>query len=69
MSRFRQSGVENMGGECTRNETGKFFNGQITSDLECLVKKLEYDPKPSSKLLVVFKKAYQDDKIYFKILL
>lgn len=42
----------------TRNEAGNFFNGQITSDLNAWFKNLEYDPKPSSKLLMVFKKGH-----------
>lgn len=41
----------------TRDETWTVPEWPDYFRLECLVKKLEYDPKPSSKLLKIFKKG------------
>ena len=50
--------MENMGGECDQKRDWQVLQWSDHFRLECLVKNLEYDPKPSSKLLMVFKKGH-----------
>lgn len=49
--------MENMGGECDQKRDWQVLQWSDHFRLECLAKNLEYDPKPSSKLLMVFKKG------------
>ena len=49
--------MENMGGECDQKRDWQVLQWSDHFRLECLAKNLKYDPKPSSKLLMVFKKG------------